>query len=119
MECIYNITAAVDADIAPQWAEEAAVSFLPALAEAPGVTGVELIEVRAQDTPSETRTYTVQVRFEGQEPLEAFLGEAERAAEIRLSERFGQKYVTFRLQLHSLHKIARGSRPATDVAERV
>ena len=39
MERIYNITAAVDADIALAWAREAADSFLPALRNVPGVEG--------------------------------------------------------------------------------
>ena len=92
MEHIYNITAAVDTAIAAQWVEEACASFLPALAKVPGVSAVEVIEV--------------QVRFSGKDSLEAFLGALEREAESRLFERFGQRYLTFRLQLDSLHKIA-------------
>lgn len=107
MERIYNITAAVDADIALAWAREAAASFLPALKAVPGVSGVELIEVPPVPgaNPKEGRTYTVQIRFIGQEPLDAFLGETEREAERTLYERFGQKYLTFRLILRSLHRL--------------
>lgn len=107
MERIYNITAAVDADIALAWAREAADSFLPALRNVPGVEGVELIEVPSVpgSNPGEGRTYTVQIRFDGQEALENFLGNAEREAEQALHERFGQKYLTFRLVLRSLHRL--------------
>ena len=106
MEHIYNITAAVDTAIAAQWVEEACASFLPALAKVPGVSAVELIEVHSDDAPAAPRSYTVQVRFSGKDSLEAFLGALEREAESRLFERFGQRYLTFRLQLDSLHKIA-------------
>lgn len=107
MERIYNITAAVETGIALAWAKEAVDSFLPALRSVPGVLGVELIEVPAlpEANPEEGRTYTVQIRFTGQEPLDAFLGEAERKAERTLYERFGQKYLTFRLILRSLHRL--------------
>ena len=106
MEYIYNITAAVDTAIAAQWVKEACASFLPALAKVPGVSAVELIEVHSAAAPAATRSYTVQVRFSGKDSLEAFLGALEREAESRLFERFGQRYLTFRLQLDSLHKIA-------------
>lgn len=107
MERIYNITAAVDTDIALQWAKLAGTTFLPALREVPGVKAVELIEV---ETPAGvetdgTRTYTVQIRFAGQEALDAFLGETEREAERALFERFGTRYVTFRLTLRSLLRV--------------
>ncbi len=105
MEKIYNITAAVDADIAEKWSEEAVSSLLPALMAVTGVLNVELIEVRAPDAPKEARTFTVQIRFADQGALDAFLAQHEQRAEKELFEKFGNKYVTFRLQLDSLHRL--------------
>ena len=105
MEKIYNITAAVDADIAEKWSEEAVSSFLPGLMAVPGVLNVELIEVQAPDAPKEARTFTVQIRFADQGALNDFLAQHEQRAEKELFEKFGNKYVTFRLQLDSLHRL--------------
>lgn len=105
MEKIYNITAAVDADIAERWLEESVSSFLPALMAVPGVLNVELIEVQAPDAPQDARTFTVQIRFADQGALDAFLAQHEQRVEKGLSEKFGSKYVTFRLQLNSLHRL--------------
>lgn len=105
MEKIYNITAAVDADIAGGWLDEVISSFLPTLMAVPGVLNVELIEVQAPEAPKESRTFTVQIRFADPGALETFLAQQERRAEKRLFEKFGSKYVTFRLQLDSLHRL--------------
>lgn len=107
MEKIYNITASVDNDVASRWVEAVKDRYIPALMSSGHVASAELIEVSVPEgmALSDGRTFTLQLRFDGDSALEDFMsGDTEYLSERILEEDFSGKYATFRLRLTSLHK---------------
>ncbi|MDD4820383.1 MAG: DUF4286 family protein [Flavobacteriales bacterium] len=104
MKKIYNITFSVDSSIENEWIDAVQKDFIPTLLAHQAVRGVDFIQVNTPQEMAEqgSSTFTIQLGFDSQEMLDTFLGEKEYAAEKALKERFGEKYLTFRLVLNNI-----------------
>ena len=76
MKKIHNTTTAVDATYAALWLQEARERYMPALMDSDRVSGVTIIRVPHVEGMSEgVETYTVQICFESEEDMTAFLND--------------------------------------------
>jgi hypothetical protein len=76
MKKIHNTTTAVDAAYATLWLREARDKYMPALLESERVSGATIIRVPHVEGMSEgVETYTVQIYFESEEDMKAFLND--------------------------------------------
>ena len=76
MKKIHNTTTAVDATYAGLWLQETREKYMPALLESEKVSGAAIIRVPHVEGMSEgVETYTVQIYFESEKDMTAFLND--------------------------------------------